>query len=266
MSEAIKIVKLSACYIVEEENNIFFVMSLKSVLNSNIFDEIIIIDNSHDGTLELIDSFNDRRIKVIHNRFQHESKGANGRQRNEYLKWVTGDWVLVLDADEILSDDAYKLREYAESGKFNVYDIKMLHFIYSLKWVDATSAGNPLVKDENHVHRVLHRFFKMTPNVFYPELEHPVLSGFEGEVGIIDDVEIYHMGYMKGIQMVFDKYNLNMAKSNMHNAEFLKAWYKAHVNGTYPVKEINSSEINSYLLKELMEGEVPDDILPTARR
>ena len=258
-------VKITVAMIVENENNIFFVQSLKSALS--IADEIIIIDgNSQDGTLELIDSFNDRRIKIIHNKFQHENKGANGRQRNEYLKWATGDWILVLDADEILSDNAHFLKKYAEERKFEVFDIKMLHFIYSLKWVDATSAGNPLVKDENHIHRVMHRFFKRTPDVLYPEVEHPVLSGFKGDVGIIDDVIIYHLGYMKGIPMVFDKYNLNLAKSNIHNQEFLKIWYKAHVNGTYPVREINNNEINSYLLRELIEGEVPNDILPRSRR
>jgi glycosyltransferase involved in cell wall biosynthesis len=244
--------KLSIAYIIENEENEFFRMSLKSVLP--IADEIVIIDGgSIDGTFKLLDEFKDERIKVIHKPYLHNDKGANGLQREEYLKWVTGDWVLVLDGDEILSDNGFLLKEVYANNKegIDVYSVQMVHFIGNLSKRDATFGGTPQLSP-NYKHHVPRRFFRRTPNLSYPHVEHPTLEGFPGKESNIDDVIIYHMGYLKGLDDIIAKYKNHLTKSNIHNPEFLKWWKNAHLLGQYPVADIKLEDINSYLIRELV--------------
>jgi len=89
-------VELVVCYIILNEDNIWFKASLQSVLG--FADRVIIIDGgSSDGTLNLIDSFHSPKITVVHKPWQNN----DGHQRNQYLKFLgetSGDdtWVLVL--------------------------------------------------------------------------------------------------------------------------------------------------------------------------
>ncbi|MBI4225807.1 glycosyltransferase family 2 protein, partial [Candidatus Roizmanbacteria bacterium] len=71
----------------------------KSLQSSKgLVDEIIMIDNySKDRTCEIAKKY---RAKI----YQHKENDL-GKQRAYGLKKVTGDWVLVLDADEILSEE-----------------------------------------------------------------------------------------------------------------------------------------------------------------
>lgn len=270
--------KLTIAYIVYNENNIFFRASLKSALE--IADEIIIIDGrSTDGTLELIDSFNDSRIKVIQKRYEHENIGANGKQRNEYLKYATGDFILVLDADEIIDDYGFLLKEIMKDSKFDVYNVKMVHFIENFSKVDATLAGSPQF-DPTYKHYVMRRFFRNNKGFYYPETEHPILLGDmkrnektesfkqlselypakandSQHVGIIDNVTIYHLGYLKGQMDILKKYKNHLAKSNIHTKEFLEWWKNSRMFGFYPTKLIKPEEITSTIIKEMIKtGEV----------
>lgn len=85
--------KISLCMIVKNEEK-HLTNCLKSV--ENFVQEIVILDTgSTDKTVEIAKNFG---AKVEH--FQWNDNFADAR--NEALKYVTGDWVLVLDADEIL--------------------------------------------------------------------------------------------------------------------------------------------------------------------
>ncbi len=72
---------------------------LDNVLNANIKGmtlEVIVSDNnSNDGTKEILNSFNDERVKVFF-RDQNNGKGANIKNA---LKEATGDLILFQDAD-----------------------------------------------------------------------------------------------------------------------------------------------------------------------
>lgn len=244
--------RLSVCYIIENENNDYFKASLKSI--DSIADEIIIIDGgSTDGTLEYIASLNNSRIKVFNIPYQHKSKGADGRQRNEYLKVATGDWILVLDADEIVDDGALLFKtEYMETNTgFEVFDIHMEHFFYNFGLLDASFAGQPQF-DPNYVNYVPRRFFKRVPGLNYAEVEHPVLLGNFKDVGKIDDIVIYHLAEVKGQLLTFKKYRNQVKKSNMHNPTYLKWWKEARLMGEYPVKPITLEDISSTIIKRMI--------------
>lgn len=85
--------KLSFCMIVKNEAD-----NLPRCLESvkNVADEMIVLDTgSTDETIALAQSFNAQ----VH---QFPWNNSFSDARNESLKHVTGDWVLVLDADEVL--------------------------------------------------------------------------------------------------------------------------------------------------------------------
>ena len=215
---------LEVCYIVKNENNPIFKASIESVIN--IADRITIIDGfSTDGTLDLIDSFHSSKIQVISKKFRHELKEAVGMQRNEYLKYVSCDWVLVLDADEVLGDNGFLLTKLGEEKGEELYDIRMEHFVWNLSLVDSSH--------ENHF--VMRRFFRNIPGLKYREAEHGILGGSE-KIGGITEVTIYHYGYTKGIWDVLKKYKTHKVKSDVHSKDFLEKWKNEHLFGLYPVK------------------------------
>lgn len=87
---------LSVCMIVKnEEGNL--PRSLKSLVS--VAQEIVVVDTgSTDKTVEIAESFG---AKVFH----HPWKGDFAEARNASLDRATGSWILVLDADEVVSQD-----------------------------------------------------------------------------------------------------------------------------------------------------------------
>ncbi len=97
--------RISLCMIVRDEQEM-----LPRCLSAAapVVDEIVIVDTgSTDTTIEIARSFG---AKVI----ECEWTGSFAQARNASLQAATGDWLLYLDADEILvSDDAAALRALA---------------------------------------------------------------------------------------------------------------------------------------------------------
>jgi glycosyltransferase involved in cell wall biosynthesis len=112
---------VSLCMIVKDEEK-FLSKCLQSV--KEMVDEIIIVDTgSSDATLEIARSF---EAKV----FQHKWKDSFSDARNVSLKYATSDWILFLDADEVLDEkSAGKIRDVLPRTKhfgffFCIYNMK----------------------------------------------------------------------------------------------------------------------------------------------
>ena len=87
---------LSLCMIVKNEE-----LFLEDCLNSvkDLVDEVIIVDTgSTDNTKEIARKFT---VKIYDFKWCDDFAVA----RNESLKYATGDWILVLDADEVISKE-----------------------------------------------------------------------------------------------------------------------------------------------------------------
>jgi len=95
-------VKLSACLIVKNEAH-----TLPRCLESihSLADEIIIVDTgSTDNTVEIARHY---KAKIYHFQWRNDFSAA----RNESLQNANGDWILYIDADEIIDDaNALKIR------------------------------------------------------------------------------------------------------------------------------------------------------------
>lgn len=96
MGEGVKAVKLSLCMIVRDEE-----ATLPGCLHSvrDVVDEMVIVDTgSHDRTPEIAQSLG----AIVHSFPWIDDFSA---ARNASLQYAQGDWILVLDADEVLVPD-----------------------------------------------------------------------------------------------------------------------------------------------------------------
>lgn len=111
---------LSLCMITKNEAA-FIEDCLQSV--RDIVDEIIIIDTgSTDNTLEIARRFTE---KIYHFKWINDFAAA----RNESLKHATGDWILVLDADEVLPPESKeKIRTAISSNQYSAYFLPQVTF------------------------------------------------------------------------------------------------------------------------------------------
>lgn len=76
--------------------------NIENCINSLIWcHEIIVIDDfSEDKTLEIIERFNEKKIKI----YKRELNEDFAAQRNYGISKVKGNWVLFIDADEVVTD------------------------------------------------------------------------------------------------------------------------------------------------------------------
>lgn len=225
------------CYIAENENEPYFHASLKSSL-SQADHVLVILSPSKDGTEKYLAEMQQvhKNLHVRLSQYRHELKGANGMQRNQYLEVVKREWpdawVLVLDCDEIASDDFFLAA--VEETSVTVWDVPMVHYIHHLGLKDSTFEE----------HWCPRRFFKISEDLHYPEVEHPVLLGSFKEVGKLDKRRLlHHFGYAKNIWALSEKYKNHLKKSNMHTPEYLRRWIKNHATGLYPATPTTEEEM-----------------------
>ncbi|HEX8207517.1 MAG TPA: glycosyltransferase [Solirubrobacteraceae bacterium] len=112
---------LSLCMIVKDEEAMLGRM-LSAV--RDWVDEIVVVDTgSRDRTVEIAESFG---AKVLH----HEWTGDFSEARNVSVEAATGDWIIYLDADEILVDgDGPRLRALLGRTWREAYYVVMTNFV-----------------------------------------------------------------------------------------------------------------------------------------
>lgn len=234
--------KINIAYIGENTER-FIGMSLESI--KNIAKKIIFVDGgSKDNTIKIVKNFCNEhhiKLKLIREKFKHEYTGANGFQRNIYLKYLINthknEWCLVLDPDEVVSDNAediLKITEELNRRTIEIASIKMRHTIGDLGHEDVTV----------NEHWVLNRLFKVSDDLFYPETEHPVLSFKKDKLSVlIKDITIWHLAYSSSAFELHKRYLNHKKKSEIHSKQFLDWWYLSHISGTYPKKQIDITEL-----------------------
>lgn len=112
--------KLSACLIVKDEES-----NLARCLQSleGVADEIIVVDTgSSDGTLALAKKLGAKTTSIEWNDDFSEARNAS-------LSLATGDWVLIIDADEELSPSAGKaIAKAISTKKADAYELLIRNF------------------------------------------------------------------------------------------------------------------------------------------
>jgi glycosyltransferase involved in cell wall biosynthesis len=150
-----------------------------------VADEIIVVDTgSTDRTVQIAESFG---AKVIHSPWQDDFSAP----RNLGLRHATGDWILVLDADEFLQPGSCeRIRELVENPATNGYHLRFVN-IYG----KGRTLGVMMV-----------RLFRNLPGIEYQNIIHeqvtPSLQRLGAEQGLVlatTDVEVEHYGYTEAV-------------------------------------------------------------------
>ncbi|MEA5576292.1 tetratricopeptide repeat protein [Anabaena sp. UHCC 0451] len=169
--------------------------SLPKCLESvqNVVDEIVVLDTgSNDTTPEIAQHFG---AKVHYFQWCNDFSAA----RNEALKYVTGDWILVLDADESLTPEiASQLREV-----INIDDYLLINLVR--QEIGATQSPYSLVS----------RLFRNHPDISFNNSYHALVDDSiaailtreaDWQVGYLPKVAILHSGYQKAVINQQNKY------------------------------------------------------------
>jgi len=232
----------------------FLPMCLESVKDA---DAIVYCDGgSRDGTITYLfdNEFYDGREKgenipfnlidrrIINNTYNQDDPQMNGKQRNFYLDYVKKEfsswWCLVLDADEVV-ENIVEIKNWINRVPEGVYSVKMRHF------------HNDLGHEDNNTpeHWVPNRLFKISCADKYTEVEHSILQAIpDVQVAATACTTIWHLAHINHCFSIKARYEKNLKHSNMHTPEFLNTWYRAHLFGRYPNKEVNPIEIPKPIL------------------
>ncbi len=196
--------KLSLCMIVKDEER-----RLPKCLSSvkNVVDEIVVVDTgSCDRTPYIAQKFG---AKVYHFQWCNDFSAA----RNAALKYVTGEWILVLDADETLTQKIVPQLKQA----INTLDEYLL---INLVRQEVGAAQSP--------YSMVSRLFRNHPQIRFSRPYHALVDDSISEilrqephwqVGYLSGTAILHYGYQKDIIAQNNKH----AKAQKAMEEFLAA-------------------------------------------
>ncbi|NEP89044.1 MAG: tetratricopeptide repeat protein [Okeania sp. SIO2C2] len=190
---------LSFCIIVknEEKNLPRCLASVKDTV-----DEMVVLDTgSTDRTPEIAQEFG---AKVHYFEWCNDFAAA----RNESLKYVTGDWVLVLDADEYLSPKiAPHIQEAIKSDRYILINLIR-------EEIGAQQSPYSLVS----------RLFRNHPEIKFSRPYHAIVDDSiteilakesHWEIASLPDIAVLHEGYQKG--EITSKNKLQRAKAAMES-------------------------------------------------
>jgi glycosyltransferase involved in cell wall biosynthesis/Flp pilus assembly protein TadD len=199
---------LSLCMIVKDEEEMLPQM-LEAVKPA--VDEMIVVDTgSTDRTVEIAESFG---ATVLH----HEWTGDFAAARNVSIDAATGDWILWLDADEVLvADDAKELRKLTGQVWREAFYLVEKNFTGDVE--DGTAV----------THNAL-RVFRNRPEYRFNGRLHEQfahnLPGYLGERVAHTHVRIEHYGYLGVVRDKKDKARRNLELLEKQSAEGLDTSY-----------------------------------------
>ncbi|MEB3220048.1 MAG: tetratricopeptide repeat protein [Nostocales cyanobacterium 94392] len=220
--------KISLCMIVKNEES-----TLSKCLSSakKFVQEIVILDTgSTDKTVSIAQGYG---AKVHHFAWCNDFSAA----RNEALKYVTGDWVLVLDADETLAPEIIpQLREAIQREEYLLIN---------------------LVRDEigavQSPYSMVSRLFRNHPDIHFSRPYHALVDDSVSEIllkephwqiGYIQGIAILHSGYQQSEITKKDKF----ARAKAAMEEF----FATHPDDAYVCSKLGA------LYMDL--GEIPQSI------
>ncbi len=184
--------RISLCMIVRDEEE-HLARCLASV--QGVVDEIVIVDTgSVDRTVEIAESFG---ATILH----EEWHGDFATPRNTSIDAATGEWILILDADEELIDGA-RLRELLHEEDIEGYCLREVNFIGEELGVES-------------VVNSAFRLFRNRPAYRYSGALHEQIMGKVDPVGGVCTrfvgIEIHHYGYLEPTSRAKEKTDRNMA-------------------------------------------------------
>lgn len=244
--------RLSLCMIVKDEEDCIG-NCLSSV--ADVVDEIIIVDTgSSDKTVEICQSFGAQI-------FDFPWNGSFSDARNYGLERATGDWILWLDADEVVdSSDVYKLRDALYFDE-NLLSIHLINYY----------GDQP---DPNQTFDIFHtRLFRNHKGLKFMNIIHEMLNVDEIFDNTLEDssiiktipIKLYHYGYLNSISKTKKKFerNIRLLEEEIKHEDH-SPWMEYHIASEYyGVKEYKKAfeYVNRSIIGFIKELKTPPSLL-----
>lgn len=181
---------------------------LEQCLNSvkGIVDEIIIVDTgSTDKTKEIAKKFN---AKIYDFKWIDDFSAA----RNESIKHATKDWILVMDADEVVEkNDLERIRgEIENAGDFAGFSLEQRSYLNNyFEGAVKNESDFDLVKDYPfYIPHFLVRLFKNNLGFSFKHRVHELVEDSIMEKGLEykkTDIVLHHFGSVKDEKLISEK-------------------------------------------------------------
>lgn len=218
--------KISACIITKNESLI-----IENCLQSikNIIDEIIVLDTgSTDNTPEICLRYGKVYFDIWEDDF--------AKARNKAISYITGDWILFIDSDEIITKETQE--------KFVLFRERLLqaqdYDIFCFKNVNPT---NP---------NFLHTYFKATifkNNVgikFVKKVhEHPGHNNKKLNIIQCEDMVIHHFGTISNTKAERD---IPILLESIEKDPLYDYYYLRHLGDSYYIIKDYNKSLKSYLM------------------
>jgi tetratricopeptide (TPR) repeat protein len=226
---------LSLCMIVKNEE-----ASLPQALSSvkEVVDEMIILDTgSTDRTAEIAKEFG---ASVYHFEWCNDFSAA----RNEALKYVQGQWVLVLDADEVLTPKIVPEMKQAIKSNSLGDSSATRHLVINLVRQEVGASQSP--------YSLVSRLFRNHPKIRFSRPYHAMVDDSvqellqrepQWQVVSLSRVAILHYGYQPEAIAALDKYT--RARTAM------EGFLATHPNDAYVCSKLGALYIQ---INQLTEG------------
>lgn len=185
---------ISLCMIVKNEQE-YLAQCLESV--KGLVDEIIIVDTgSTDKTVEIAKSFG---AKVVFYKWDNDTADA----RNTGLKQATQEWILVLDADEVIAKKDHKgIKELLRKTEFDAFYLVQLNYSNGqsdLRWVPTNNPESRGFKGFYPIEII--RLFRNKKDFLFTSIVHERMNeSIEKANGKIarTDIPVHHYQHIKG--------------------------------------------------------------------
>lgn len=195
-----------------------------------VVDEIVIVDTgSTDNTLEVLDRYCDV-LKVYHFPWCDDFSAA----RNYAIKMAANDWVLIIDADEVL------IETYKESLRD------------SIKKLDVHILACPEIININsfNIYNVCRLFNKKSESTFRGNV-HEYVHSDSGVHFFLESFKIIHSGYsVASLLNDKKKRNLSLLMINFHREPLSSRWNYYLLNYNNASESIKKSCIDYFLNKK----------------
>jgi len=168
--------------------------------------------SSKDGTVNFIKNYPGNKIKFIQGKWKTKIQ-----MQNEGLKYVTGDYVWIIDVDEFYRDYEKIFNTLNNSPEIDEIWFKTYNFF---KGLDYYIYHPILEKDIWAVKRIFKYFSGMQFNS-----HRPPQTNFKGDIKFLipRNIYLYHYGYLYDSQV---KAKINIHKTVLPNCINPNLWYK----------------------------------------
>ena len=211
---------ISACMIVKDEEKLL-PQCLESIVD--VVDEIVVVDTgSTDGTVAIAKSFGAR---VYHHPWENDFS----KHRNQSIDYATGEWILIIDADEKLCEGGALIKEVIKDNSIDSIFFTVIS--YSDNKSSQTFNNSP-------------RLFLNNGNIIYQGIVHNRLIGFQKSKN--SPIKLLHYGYDLGDET-------NRAKFERTTA-LLKNRIKQNPEDPLPFSYMAASYLTLNLFEEAIDA------------